>query len=567
LWYQQTGRRWVPITWSNARNQVERLAAGFCALGVSVGERVGLGGKNSPEWVMVDYALQHAGAVVVPIYATSPPDQIRQILSTCRVRVVVAGDADMLGRVREAMVPGLETVVGLHLDEGGRSGVVGKGELLALGEGWTASNPTGLAQRLDSVERDGAATVIFTSGTGGEPKGAVLSHRNLIAAADGAARAVGVRPREVTLSYLPLAHAFERVVTTVVPLVATTERWTLWFVDEIGKLPAALRAVRPTIFVAVPLVWSRIESRIQAEVDASLGRLARLWLRAGRAVVGRRGPDRRPAGSTMVGVPVRLIGRRLVNRVGLGRCWFAVSGAAPLPAHTQEFFHALGVDLHQGWGLTETAALCTVQRPDDLEVGVVGAPLPGVEVRLASDGEVLVRGDNVFSGYEGEPELSARAFDQDGFFRTGDVGRWAQDGRLAIIDRIKDLIITAGGRKVAPLSLEAKLMNDPLISGAVVIGESRPYLIALISIDSSEAVRHASFEAGDERGLWERPEIRGRVEATIASVNRALSESEQVRRFAILPFGFPDDALTPTLKVKRRVVESTFSDLIEELYA
>ncbi|MGH8958317.1 MAG: AMP-binding protein, partial [Acidimicrobiia bacterium] len=346
---------------------------------------------------------------------------------------------------------------------------------------------------------------------------------------------------EITLSYLPLAHSFERVVTTVVPLVARSDRWTCWFVDEIKDLPAALRSVRPTIFVAVPLVWTRMQDRILAESTRS-------WLV-------------RRLGSTVA----RFVGGRILKRVGLGRCWYAVSGAAPLPAETQRFLQSLGLRLHQGWGLTETAALCTVQRSDDLEVGVVGAPLRGVEVRLGIDGEVLVRGPNVFQGYESAPDLTEGAIDSDGFLHTGDIGHLVSGGRLAITDRMNDVIVTTGGRKVAPSTIEAKLTNDRVISGAMVVGDGRSHLNVLISLNGAEASRVAGSAEG-AGGLWEHPKVREQVARTVAAVNRSLSDAEQLHDFAILPFGFPDEVMTPSFKLKRRLVEDTFRETIEMLY-
>ena len=571
LWYHQIDRRWQPISWASARSEVLRLAAGLASIGIADGERVGVIGPNVPEWVIADYAIQHVGGVVVPIYANSPADQIAHILTRTRARVCIAYGDEVLGRIREASVPGLETVIALHWSEEKHEQTLGYGALRQQGDTWLDENPKGLTHRLANLDPSQIATIIFTSGTGGDPKGAQLSHHNLISAANGSAQAVGVRPREITLSYLPLAHAFERAVTTVVPLVAATQRWTCWFVEELEGLPAALRSVRPTIFLAVPVVWARMHDRIQAEIlTRGIGRriLARLVLAAGESAVRHRDDGRSLPPHTRLGASIaKILGRRVLKKLGLGRCWFAVSGAAPLPEPTQRFFQALGLPLHQGWGLTETAALCTVQRPDDLEVGMVGEPLEGVELRLGIDGEVLVRGPNVFVGYEAEPTSDNEVLDEDGFLHTGDVGRLTEGGRLEIIDRLKDVIITAGGRKTAPRLIEEQLWVDPLISGTMVLGEGRPYLTALISIEGREAARLVGGQRDEEEGLWEHPKVHQRVARAIAVVNRSLSDPEQIHRFAILPFGFPDEALTPTLKLKRRVVEATFADLIESLYA
>lgn len=571
LWYHQSDGRWLPISWESAQSKVVSLAAGLAAIGIAPGERVGLMGPNRPEWVIADYAIQHVGGVVVPIYATSPPDQIAHILTTTGARVCIAYGDEPLGKIREADIQGLETVVALHWSAEEQGQFLGSDALQRRGEDWVKENPGGLAERLAGIDPEQLATVIFTSGTGDEPKGVRLSHRNLMWAANSSARAVGFRAKEKTLSYLPLAHAFERVVTTVLPLVPATQRWTCWFVEELEDLPAALRSVRPTLFIAVPAVWARMHNRIKTEMQSL--RIGRRLLAQIARVAGEMSSRHREQGwavlpsTPMAGISARLLGRRVLKKVGLERCWFAVSGAAPLPGTTQAFFQGLGLPLQQGWGLTETAALCTVQRRNDLELGVVGEPLEGVELRLGEHDEVLVRGPNVFMGYEAEPGPEAAVFDEEGFLHTGDVGQLTEDGRLVIIDRLNDVIITAGGRSIAPRPIESRLTSDPLISGTMVVGEGRPYLTALISLNGPEASSLVSDERHLEQGLWEHPTVHQHVERAVGVVNRSLSGPEQIHGFAILPFGFPDEALTSSMKLKRRVVEATFSELIESLYA
>lgn len=570
LWYRRSGGRWHPVSWESALSEVRRLAAGLASIGITQGDRVGLIGPNVPEWVMADYAIQHVAGVVVPIYDTSSSDQIADILTRTGARVCLAYGDEAIGKIREAMLPDLDTVVALHWDEEEHDQFLGYGALCQRGETWIEEHPEGLARRLADLDPAQIATIIFTSGTGDDPKGVALSHHNLVWAADASVQAVGIGRREITLSYLPLAHASERVITTVVPLVPNTKRWTCWFVEDLEGLPAAIRSVRPTIFLAVPVVWARMHDRIQAELLArgfARRGLARIALAAGESAIRHRDDGRSVAPHVRLGASsAKFLGRRVLKKLGLDRCWFAISGAAPLAESTQRFFQALGLPLHQGWGLTETAALCTVQRPDDLEVGVVGKPLEGVELRLGADGEVQVRGPNVFAGYETEPPSNKQMFDEEGYLRTGDVGRLTEDGRLVIIDRLKDLIITSGGRNVAPRPMEEKLEEEPLINETMVLGEGRPYLTALISIDGGEAARAVGSRLQEDEGLWEHPTVHQRVDRAVAALNRSLPDAEQVHRYAIVPVGFPDAALTPTWKLKRRVVEETFADLIESLY-
>ncbi len=562
VWYYQKSGRWQPMSWSSARAQVSRLAAGLAALGVEHGTRIGVVGANCPEWVISDYAIQHLGGVTVPLYPNSPVDQMASILQQTGTRICLVGNDELVEKLQDLEVPLTHLITWHRPDEGP---VLGWESVMALGEAWEQQHPGGLEDRLAEVRAESPATVIFTSGTGGNPKGAVLTHQNLVWTAAAATQVVGTRSREVTLSYLPLAHAFERVVTTVIPLVAPGQRWTCWFVDDITRLPGALRGVRPTIFVAVPLVWERIQSRVEREIRNARRPqrwIAQLGLRAGQMAATPMAPGVGKVGAATS----KLVGGRTLKKLGLGRCWYAVSGAAPLAPDTQRFFQSLGLSLHQGWGLTETTALCTVQSPEQLDPGLVGRPLPGVEIKIGPDEEVLARGPNVFVGYEGLPDGDRPPFDQEGYFRTGDIGVVEEDGQLRIVDRIKDVIITSGGRKVSPRLLEEQLRSDPLVAGAVVLGEGRPYLVALIALDGPEAAKVAGSREDDTR-LWEDPQVLELVGQVVERVNRGLAVPEQIHRYAVVPFGFPDEALTPTLKLKRRVVEAAFASTIEGLYA
>jgi long-chain acyl-CoA synthetase len=533
LWFFQEGGRWEPTTWGSAREQVDTIAGALASLGVEPGQPVGLLGRNLPQWVAADYAIQQLGAVVVPLYANASVEQIGEVLGRSQAGLCLVESDEQGERVRQAGIAGL-TVAGLRSDA-----------LMEAGTSWLVSHHGDLERRAGTVQPDQLHSIIYTSGTTGEPKGVELSHHNLVWTTRQAARVIAFRPREVLLSYLPLGHVIERLTTTALPLIAPTATWHCWFVPELAGLPAALKRARPTIFAAVPSVFHKLQARVEAELRAAGGL---------RRIVAR--------------LPGSLASRRILAKVGLDRCWYAISGAAPLAADTQRFFHRLGLPLHQGWGLTESTALSTLQAPDDLEAGVVGPPLPGVQLRLAADGEVLVRGPNVFRGYHLDAVGTAAVLDREGWLRTGDIGKLVEGGRLQIVDRKKNLIVTSGGRKIAPGQIEGRLTSEPLIEGAIVIGDRRPYLVALIAINAQiAAVVAARDPVAGEVGLWEHPAVREAVAGIVDRVNRALSEPESIRRWAVLPFGFPNEAMTPTLKLKRKVVEETFRRQIEALYA
>lgn len=537
---------------------VRQVASGLAALGVRPGERVGLVGPNSPRWVAADYAIQMSGAVTVPLPHPDSKEQWEHILTRSGIRICcVTGD----GLVEQLIstTPSLTFIINLDGDAIQHEGVIGAQALRELGEAWARTHPDEIAERIETLNGDHVATVIFTSGTTGDPKGVVLTHDNLMATARAAVEAVPIRRSEVLLSYLPISHSFERLITTVIPLVAHSTSWTVWFVEDMTGLPAALLSVRPTIMVGVPLFWQRLRQRITSELKAST------WLRLLLGHVLENEHEEVPAWQGLLTLSLtKRVGRVILARVGLRRCWLALSGAAPLDAGTQIFFGRLGMPIHQGWGLTETTALSTVQHPSDNAIGVVGPPLPGVELRIGSDGEVLVRGPNVFAGYLDDPPPGSPEVDAEGFLHTGDLGEIVDGGRLRVLDRIDDMIVTAGGRKIPPRMIESRLNGQPLIESAIVLGDGRPYLVALLALNGRAV---SELVSDTETHPWAHPEVETRVAEGIATVNATLPEPEQIHTWSILPLGFPDEALTPTLKIRRRVVETLLASTIADMYA
>jgi long-chain acyl-CoA synthetase len=493
---------WREVSWQEAGERVDALAQALQARGVRRGDAVAVLARTRLEWVLLDWAAMTAGAVVVGLYPTSTAAECAYILRHAEATLAFVEDDDQYAKLVSARsdLPALREIV--RFDELPRLEREGRARDVALPD--------------DAHEND-LATLIYTSGTTGPPKGCMLTHRNLVAAA------VRVRTRmeserDGVLLFLPLAHSFGRLCHQSAAYRGTT----LALCADVARVPEALLAVRPTILPAVPRVYEKVHANVIGEIERS-------------------------------GAAKRAIGRWAL---GLGgRLRLGISGAAPLGQDVLEFFHALGMLVIEGYGLTETASSLSVNDPDDFRFGTVGRAVEGCEVALAEDGEILVRSDTVFAGYYKDPDATSAAFTEDGWFRTGDVGELDEDGFVKITDRKKDLIITAGGKNVAPQNLENALKASRFVSQTLVIGDRRPYLTALVTLawDEVDASRR------DAREL---------VQELVDDVNATRSRVEQIKRFAILPRDFSQEEgeLTPTLKLRRRVVEEHFADEIERLY-
>jgi long-chain acyl-CoA synthetase len=553
----EPGGPWTPVTWGEALGAVREIGAGLVALGIKAGDRVALIGKNSPEWLAVDFAVQHIGAITVPLYTTFAPEQLEYVVNHAGCRAYVFDEPQQWERIRVLGVPTVEQFVSMDPTRG--EGYNTLDQLRETGRTLLDERPDALETRLLGVKPEDPFSIIYTSGTTGPPKGAVLTHRNALWTADRVGEAVPFGGSETTVCYLPLSHVYERLSTTVVPFAEDGPEGTIYFVPEMERLPEALVAARPTIFASVPRVWEKVRARVLAQVEADPRRAKAV----GKALAaGMEAARRRDTGER---IPMRMrfrawmarnvVGRKVRRALGLDRVRWSVCGAAPISLEVQRFVQALGIPLHQGWGMTETTSAGLLQADDDLEAGVVGIPLDGVQIRLDDDGEILIRGDNVFAGYYREPEATGAVLSEDGWFRTGDIGAWAEDGRLKIVDRKKDLIITSAGKNIGPQEIEKRLKADPWIGEAMVVGDGRPYLVALLSLDPYEAL-----EPPDSTGVVEH------LAAAVDEVNLALSRPEQVKKWFVAPGGFPADALTPTLKLKRRVVLEAFAAEIESLY-
>jgi long-chain acyl-CoA synthetase len=565
---------WKATSWGEYAAQARQLAAWFMSVGLEEGGHVAIWSFNRPEFVVASTATLLSRACTAPMYQTLSADEAAHILAHSEAPIAVVENRTLLAKVLEVRdrLPALLHVV---LMEGEvtapeQSFVTPWGEALAAGSAALADIGHALDVRSESVRASDVATLIYTSGTMGPPKAVLATHRNLIAAVDALGPLVWMSAHDRVLSYLPLAHVLERINSEGRLYFAGSP---LWFTSTMAALPDDLRDVRPTCFVGVPRVWEKMAVTINAEIDAMPGsrrRLARWAIGVGEQVVDR-GQRSIPVSMGLRlrhALADRMVLRRIRAATGLDQAHTLISGAAPISPDLLRFFHGLGLEILEGYGMTENMSATTVNRHGHARLGTVGQAVPGVEVRIADDGEILMRGDVVFAGYYKDDAATAETV-VDGWLHTGDVGAIDADGYLRITDRKKDLIITAGGKNISPTNIENALRRD-LIGNAVVIGDRRPFLSALLTIDASALADFAARHGlGDPlAALVNHEMVREEVRRYVEAVNRGLAVVEQVRRWAVLSKEFSVGVeLTPTFKVRRKVVAERFAMEIEGLYA
>jgi long-chain acyl-CoA synthetase len=566
---------WRRITWREYADAVRQVAGGLMAVDLRPGEHVAVLGENRPEWLYCHLGIMAAGGATCGIYPTSAPEQIRYVLDHCGARLVFVENEEQLDRTLAVVA---ETAVERIVvwDARGLWGfrdprVTFFDGFLEEGRAFLANHPGAVEERVAALDPDDTAMIIYTSGTTGPPKGAMLPHRSILWVTDALLQVNAARPDDEVVSYLPLAHIYENLISV---FQAVRVGYVVSFVESLDTLFENLREVSPTYFASVPRIWEKLASTIELRMQEST------WLkqRAYRAAVavGRRHARARLAGRVGPGLALAyrlaswLVLDPLKRKLGFDRTRVAICGAAPASRELFEYFHALGVPLVEGYGQTESTGVIAVNRVDRPRVGTVGEPVPGIEVALADDGEILTRGPHVFKGYYRDPELTARTIDAEGWLHTGDVGAW-EEGCLRILDRKKDIIITAGGKNITPAYIENKLKFSPYIQDAIVVGDRRKYLVALILIDEDNVVRYAQehrIPFTTFADLTQHPEVRRLIEREVDRVNRTLSSVESVKRFALLPRRFYEEEgdVTPTKKVKRRTVEARYASLIASLY-
>jgi long-chain acyl-CoA synthetase len=563
---------WTEVSWSEYARTVRRLAAALVGAGLRRGERVAVLGQNRPEWLYCHLAAMAAGGATCGIYPTSSPDQVEYVLRHSEARFLFLEDEEHL----EKALPVLATTAVERTLVWDREGLWGfdDSRIEFLDDFAREGDADGrLEERIASVEPDQTAMVIYTSGTTGPPKGALLTHRSILFMAEALQRANPIRPDDEGVSYLPFAHVYENLVSVFLPLTAGS---VVSFVESPETLFANLREVSPTVLAGVPRVWEKLRSVVELRMadSTALKRKAFEWAL---------GVGRRYSRAVQLSAPLPLslvAAHRLASltvlgplkrRLGLDRLRLALCGAAPASPEMFAWYHALGVPLLEGYGQTESTGVISVNRAGRVRVGTVGEPLESVEVRIGEDGEILARGPLVFTGYLKEPGLTAETVDAEGWLHTGDLGR-LEDGYLSVVDRKKDILITAGGKNVTPANIENALKWSPYIQDAVVVGDGRKYLAALILIDEETVVKYAQdnrIQHSTFEDLARSRDVVRLIQAEVDRVNGALSQAETVKRFALLPRRFyeEDGDVTPTKKVKRRALERRYADLVESLYA
>ena len=565
--------RWKATTWGDYAAQVRAVARGLHELGVLPGDRVAIHSENRPEWLFADVAVQALGAMSVGIYPTSPASEVGYLLEHSGARVLIAEDEEQVDKVLavRAKLPDLEHIVVIDhrgVDVEGH-GLLTFAGLLEMGEGSSLD--------VDAVARevplDEAAIIVYTSGTTGPPKGAMLSHRNLLVAAASSGDTFTVDERTEVLSYLPLCHVAERLISAV---DAIAQGYVVNFGESGETFLQDLREVQPTFFLGVPRVWEKLMAGITIQMaDAGWLKRAnyRLWTRTGARIARRRWTTGKLGGLDRITYAVGwlLLYRPLREKLGLVRVTGVLSGAAPIAPQVLEFFWSIGVPVREGYGQTENTAQGTLTPADDVRLGKVGKPVAGVELRIADDGEILTRGPATFLGYFRDPKATKATVDADGWLHTGDVGTLDADGFLQITDRKKDIIITAGGKNISPSEIENKLKVSPFVREAVVVGDGRKHHVALIGIELDTVGAWALQQRigfTTYADLSAKPAVVELVGQWVDQVNAELAQVETIKRFALLPkeLDEEDGEVTATQKVKRRAIEVAFKSLIEELY-
>ncbi len=567
------GAAWTPMTYREVGAAVRELAHGLMGLGLARGDKVVILSSTRVEWALADIAAILAGFVTVPIYPSNLPDQVEFILAHSGARAVFVEDAMQWNKVAGSRkrLPDLATVVLMTGDAAGLDRTVGLAALRKAGTAHAAAHPDALARRTEEIGPDDDLTIIYTSGTTGPPKGVVTRHRNYAFIVTSALEAVEVPKSSVFLQFLPLAHSLGRLehFLTFDALAVSA------FARSIQSVGEDLPVIRPEIMVSVPRLYEKFYARVLAKVDedGGLKKVIFHWaLGVGREASRRCQRSEARAGlfALKFALAEKLVFRKVRERMG-GRLRFCISGGAPLSPEIAEFLHALGVLILEGYGMTENSTVTAVNRLDRYKFGTVGKALPRTEIRIAADGEILLRGGHIMKEYYRDPEATREAVDADGWLHSGDIGVLDGDGFLRITDRKKDIIVTSGGKNVAPQNIENLLKGDKFVSQAFVYGDRRKYLTALLTLSADEVAKWASqngIAEADPAALARNPRLEGMMRARVDEINAKLASFEQIKKFAILPSDFTQESgeLTPTLKVKRKVVIQKYGSVLDALY-
>ena len=565
---------WNRISWQQYGQMVQEVAAALISTGLQPGDRVAILGDNRPEWLICHLATMTIGCVTCGIYSTSAPEEVAFVAGHSESRVLFVENEEQVDKVLQ-ILPELNIKIVVVWEPKGlwgftHEGIIFYDEFIARGQAFLQDHPHSVQQRMDAIELQDTAMMIYTSGTTGRPKGAMITHDNILNITDSFTSVVPMHSDDEVLSYLPLAHIYENIMSV---FQAVWNGSTVNFVESMDTLAQNLKEVSPTLFGSVPRIWEKFASMIEIRMsDSTLLKkgLYRFAVNIGlRYIKSGTNSWRRFWCSLLYWPLYALVLYHLKRQLGLERIRYAICAAAPASPELFEFFNALGIPLREAYGQTESTGVIAVQRIERPRWGFVGEPIPNVEVKIAEDGEILARGPGVFKGYFKNSALTAETI-EDGWLHTGDVGV-LDNGFLKILDRKKDIIITAGGKNITPAFIENKLKFSSYIQDAVVIGDRRKYLVALILIDEDNVTKYAQ----DNRipfttfaDLTQNAEILKLINAEVLKVNKTLARVETIKKFALLPRRLyeEDGDVTPTKKVKRAFVEKRYADLIEGLY-
>jgi long-chain acyl-CoA synthetase len=563
-YYVREGGAWKPTNWGTYSDQVTQAGRALIALGFKPGQTACILGFNRPEWAILDLATMGAGGAPAGIYTTCSPVEVRYIIEHAEAPIVLVEDEGQWKKVQAELpnMPNLKHIVMMKgapkIDHGL---VMSWEEFLAKGD---EVEKQAYLDRVEALEPDNLATLIYTSGTTGPPKGVMLSHHNLAWTSNVAIQITTINSDDCSLSYLPLSHIAEQMFTLHIPITTGAR---VYFAESIEAVPENLKEVQPTIFFGVPRIWEKFHAGIASKLKDATGLKAKLvkWaMKVGWEA------NKSPSGTKglQYALADKLIFSKLKPAIGMGNARVCVSGAAPIAREVLEFFAGLDLVVLEVYGQSEDTGPTSFNTPERYRYGSVGPALPGVEVKIADDDEIMVKGPNVFLGYYKDPDATASTL-TDGWLHSGDLGAFDSDGFLSITGRKKDIIITAGGKNITPKNLEAGIKNHELVNEAVVIGDRRKYLSALVTIDPEAGEAWAAANGEDANALHDSAKLRASIQAHIEEMNQHFARVEQIKKFKILERNFTveDGELTPTLKVKRNKVNDHFADEIEAMYA
>ena len=568
---------WQEISWNQYHEHVKQFCLGAVSLGLKKGDKLAILGDNCREWLYADLGAQAAGAVPVGVYATNPPQQVEYVLHHSDSVVVVVRDQEQADKVLEVMeaLPLLKKIIvidmkGLrHYDD---PHIISFDQVEALGRKKAEENPQFFESLISEIRADDVALMVYTSGTTGPPKGAMLTHKNLLSLAEAFSKVARFSPEDEVVSYLPLCHIAERLMSVILALYAG---YTVNFAESLETIQENLYEISPTIFVGVPRIWEKMHSSIQIRMkDASRfkRRAYSFWMPMGRKMVeksllkGRDSLGRR----ALYRLGYICLYRYILDKMGLLRVRLAISGSAPISPEILKFYKALGLKISEVYGQTEGSGVSHIHHGHDRKIGSVGRPLPGVEFKLAGDGEILFRGNTLFKGYYKDPKAT-KAARGDGWMRTGDVGVLDDAGYLYITDRKKDIIITAGGKNIAPSEMENRLKCSPYINQAIVVGDAKPYLSAIVQIELDTVSKWATdhkIAYTTFKSLAENRAVYDLIRKEVDEANKEFARVEGIKKFVLLDkeLDHDDDELTATMKVRRKSVEAKFKGLIQTMY-